>query len=71
MMNVYGRVFSERLAMSIGLCYWVLMLVWLVFGLWSAWPVNGPNARSAGGTLLLFILLVLIGWAQFGPPIHR
>ena len=52
--------------MSFGLAYWVLMLVWLVFGLWTSWP----NVRAAGGNLLLFVLLVLLGWRVFGPPIH-
>lgn len=56
--------------MSLGLCYWVLMLVWLVFGVWSTWPVNGPNARPLAGTVMLFVLLVLLGWRSFGPPIR-
>lgn len=54
--------------MSFGLCYWILMLVWLVFGLWS----NGvTNLKVVGGNLLLFILLVLVGWKAFGPPLHQ
>jgi len=52
--------------MSIGLAFWVIMLVWLVFGVWSSWP----DLKSSGGTGLLFILLVLLGWKVFGPPIH-
>jgi len=46
------------------------MLLWLVFGIWSGWPMTGANVRPLGGTLLLFILLVLLGWRAFGPPIH-
>ncbi len=53
--------------MTFALCYWILMLVWLVFGLWSAWPLS----KASGGTLLLFILLVLLGWKVFGQPIHQ
>jgi len=56
--------------MSIALVYWILMLLWLVFGIWSGWPMTGANVRPLGGTLLLFILLVLLGWRAFGPPIH-
>lgn len=56
--------------MSFALCYWILMLLWLVFGLWSNWPATGNAFRPLGGTLLLFILLVLIGWKVFGAPIH-
>lgn len=53
--------------MSFGLCYWILMLIWLVCGfLWFGWR----TPQLIGGNLLLFILLVLIGWKVFGPPIH-
>ena len=52
--------------MTLGLAYWILMLLWLVFGVWSSWP----DIKAAGGNGLLFILLVLIGWKVFGPPIH-
>jgi hypothetical protein len=56
--------------MSIALVYWVLMLFWFVFGLWGSWPVTAANAKPAVGNLLLFILLLLIGWKIFGPPVH-
>lgn len=51
--------------MGIGLIFWILMLIWLI----AAWPgVNfGP---PWGGSLLLFILLLLLGWHSFGQPIH-
>jgi hypothetical protein len=52
--------------MSISLAYWVLMLVWLIFGLWT----NGKDLRVSGGNILLFLLLLLLGWSQFGSPIH-
>lgn len=54
--------------MTIGLVFWILMLLWLVFGLWSRWPIGNFNAL--GGDLLLFILLLLLGWRAFGAPIH-
>lgn len=58
--------------MSFALLYWLIMLFWLVFGLWSNWPA--PNApagyKPMGGTLLLFILLVLLGWKVFNAPLH-
>lgn len=53
--------------MSFGLMYWILMLIWLVFSLWSSWP----NVKAGGPSLLLFVLLVLLGWKVFGPPIHQ
>ena len=51
--------------MSMGLAYWILMLVWLVFRVWQSWP----NQTVIGGDLLIFILFVLLGWKVFGPPI--
>jgi hypothetical protein len=59
--------------MSFQLLYWVLMLLWLVFGLWSNWPAAGAGSnafRPLGGTLMLFILLVILGWRVFGSPVH-
>ena len=52
--------------MGMGTAYWVLMLIWLIFGVWFTWP----NYRWAGANVLLFILLVLLGWKVFGAPIH-
>jgi hypothetical protein len=53
--------------MTLALLFWVLMVVWLVFGLWSNWPPT----KTWGGTLLFWILLAILGWAVFGPAIHR
>jgi len=52
--------------MTFALCYWILMLIWLVFGLWT----SGWNPKASGGNLLLFVLLVLVGWKLFGAPVH-
>ena len=58
--------------MPIGLLFWVLMVLWFIFGLWS----NGPGSTALGGwgwlpnALLLFVLLGLLGWHDFGPVIH-
>lgn len=53
--------------MSFALCFWILMMLWLVFGLWST---GLANYKLFGGNLLLFVLLVLVGWRLFGAPIH-
>jgi hypothetical protein len=55
--------------MTLGLAYWVLMLVWLAVGLYIGYI--GASTFALGGNLLLFILLVLLGWQVFGPPLHR
>lgn len=56
--------------MSLGLLFWILMLLWLIgygYGTFRtenpAWPIIGPN-------ILLFILLVCLGWKVFGSPIQ-
>lgn len=54
--------------MSLGLAFYVLMLIWLVFGLWQNWPT--PQPKLVAGNVMLFILLLLLGWAVFGAPIH-
>jgi hypothetical protein len=55
--------------MSLGLLFWILMLLWLIgygYGTFRAgapaWPVFAPN-------VVLFILLVCLGWQVFGAPI--
>ena len=58
--------------MTLGLAFWILMLLWLVAGLWQSWPEpeGKPKWPIVGGSLLLFILLVILGWHAFGPPIR-
>lgn len=52
--------------MTLGLCFWILMLVSLVFGAW----VNWPNPRGGGWSFLVWCLFFLVGWRIFGAPIH-
>jgi len=54
--------------MGIGLLFWVLMIIWLVFGFVK--DNFSPGIGLWGGTLLEFILFALLGWAVFGPAIH-
>ena len=56
--------------MSLSLAFWIAMFIWVILGLWSSWPIQGAGLRSAGGTALLFILLLLLGWHVFGAPFH-
>jgi hypothetical protein len=52
--------------MPLGLLFWVLMILWLVFGFWQ-WRPNLPtNYAPFGGHILLWILLFIIGWRIFG-----
>jgi len=58
--------------MTIGFLFWLLMLLWLIFGLFRNWPAapGGAGLYPVGGHLLLWILLFLLGWKDFGFPIH-
>ncbi len=53
--------------MPIGFLFWLLMILWFVFGIGGQW-YEGPNRRYvlAGGAFLIFILFFLIGWKLFG-----
>jgi hypothetical protein len=55
--------------MTTSILFWVLMLISLVFGFASWRGAAGPYG-PAGNSLLLFILLLLLGWQVFGAPIR-
>jgi hypothetical protein len=58
--------------MSIGLLFWLLMVLWLVFGwFYNSSPGTFGSYGWAGSSLLLFILLALLGWHVFGPVLHQ
>jgi len=57
--------------MTLGLCYWILMLIWLAFGLLAHFGVVAGPYRVGVNAVLLFILFLLLGWQVFGPPLHR
>lgn len=54
--------------MTIGFIFWLLMLLWLLFGMYWNWPKEQTPAGfgTLGGNLLLFVLLFLLGWKVFG-----
>lgn len=53
--------------MTIGFVFWLLMLLWILFGLYSnREDLRGGKYGVTGGNLLLFILLFLLGWRVFG-----
>jgi hypothetical protein len=56
--------------MTKGLLFWVLMIAWLIFGLWTYWPAtHGGNYGPVGFNTLLFVLLGLLGWQTFGAAV--
>lgn len=57
--------------MTMAQMFWTLMLIWILFGAFTYWPGSRFVAYGPGGnTLLLFILLLLLGWKSFGAPLH-
>lgn len=54
--------------MPIGVLFWVLMIIWLLFGVyWNRSDFSRGNYGVAGGNLMLFVLLAILGWRVFGP----
>ena len=57
--------------LTIGLLFWILMIVWFVFGAWVRWGGgSAPATTWPVADLLIFILLLLLGVGIFGWPIR-
>lgn len=54
--------------MSFALLFAVLMLFWFVSGFYFGGP---GDWKSRTPNIILFILLLLLGWEVFGPLIHK
>lgn len=54
--------------LTFGLVFWILMLLWVIYGAWG-WYAPNPNWVWGNG-LFLFVLFLLIGWHVFGQPIR-
>jgi hypothetical protein len=57
--------------MTLGLIYWILMLIWFVFGLLVHFTVVAGPYTVVGNSLLLFVLFLILGWQVFGAPVRR
>ena len=57
--------------MSIGLLYWVLFVIWILFNGWGYYAPNGAVYRDRGNSLLLVFLMFILGWRCFGFIIHE
>jgi hypothetical protein len=57
--------------MAFGLCYWIIMLIWFLFGLWDLWAHPESRKPATAHVGVLFILLLLLGWKVFGAPLHE
>lgn len=56
--------------MTRDILFWVLMIIWLVFGLWSEYVPGQPYPFRVGArSFLTFVLLAILGWTVFGAPV--
>ncbi len=55
--------------MSLGVWYWLLLVIALIFGLLPQPPEPRAIWFRWGGSILLFALLFLLGLAEFGGPL--
>lgn len=58
--------------MTTTLVYWILMLLWLVLGVYTHRRATAQPqpAGALAGDLLIFLLFLIIGWAEFGAPVR-
>lgn len=56
--------------MSIALAFWVLWIVAILFGAGLAWPRTPEGRYAFGSQVLWWLLLGLVGWGTFGPPLR-
>jgi hypothetical protein len=55
--------------MSRGLLFWVIYIVCLILWLCGSF-LGSPYLHYAGGGVIEFILIGLLGWQVYGPPVH-
>lgn len=55
--------------MSAGIWFWIIYVIVGIFGFGWGFS-NEADRRWLGGSFVIFILVGLLGWGVFGPPIH-
>ncbi len=57
--------------MSTSFVFWLLMLLWLIFGLVFYWPFGVMSVGFLGSNFFMFVLMCLLGWKVFGSPLKN
>ncbi len=57
--------------MSTSFVFWLLMLLWLIFGLVFYWPFGAMSVGFLGSNFFMFVLMCLLGWKTFGSPLKN
>jgi len=55
--------------MQLGLAFWIIMLIWFLFGIYWHYSSSGGWYPAASNGVL-FVLFLILGWKVFGAPIH-
>ncbi|MES2367487.1 MAG: hypothetical protein V4563_16545 [Pseudomonadota bacterium] len=55
--------------MGLDLLFWMLMIIWLIFGGLAWYEPAAPHWRG-GYNLLNFVLFAILGWKVFGAAIR-
>jgi len=55
--------------MSAGIWFWIIFVLVVLFGCFAYYPFGGDTRRYAGVSLAILVLIGLLGWGVFGPPI--
>ena len=56
--------------MQLGLLFWVIYIVAIVFSLWASYDGQPNWPRRVGGHFVLWVLIGILGWKVFGPVIR-
>jgi len=58
--------------MSKGEVFWLVFVIAVLFGGFVSWPRETPLSPRFvfGGNVVIWILIFLLGWAQFGFVVH-
>lgn len=57
--------------MPLSILFWVIYIIALIVGFWGYYEPAAPGwPRRAGGHIVIWILIGLLGWHVFGPAIR-
>lgn len=58
--------------MTLSLLFWMIYIITMLFGLWANYTPGQPfGIRPFGQFFVSWVLIGILGWAQFGAAIHR
>lgn len=49
--------------------FWLLYVILFIAAVALSWPFAPDTRRTAGVSLIILILIGLLGWGIFGPPL--